>query len=199
MGLHVDPISLDSKISMREAETRRRIWWTLAGMDALLCLSFGRPSVINFYKTSLPQDRTDDNLSDSPNTGLSLLPPSNVLGNEATDMTYHAAYFQLTIPSYELLDRIFHVDRKYSRSAIYGWFAPDPSELHNHFHDNEDTRHTYDDAVRLAKDIFQWYDQVPRGMRFVVDEDTQDVLRQTRNPIRINQSLALCVKTYMIV
>jgi len=26
MGLHVDPASLDPKISMRDAEIRRRIW-----------------------------------------------------------------------------------------------------------------------------------------------------------------------------
>jgi hypothetical protein len=198
MGLHVDPVSLDPKISMRDAEVRRRIWWTVAGLDALFCVSFGRPSVIHFYKTNLPQDRTDDNLSDAPGSAQTLLPPSNVLRNETTEMSYHAAYFQLTIPSYELLDRIFHVDRQYSRSAIYGWFSPSPDTPERK--ESEDGgRPTYDDAIRLADDIFQWYSHVPREMRFDIGEDTAERLLKTRTKVGINQSLALCVKTFMIV
>jgi hypothetical protein len=198
MGLHVDPISLDSRISMRDAEIRRRVWWTVAGLDALFCVSFGRPSVIHFYTTNLPQDRTDDDLSDKPGSAQSLLPPSNVLRNETTEMSFHAAYYQLTIPSYELLDRIFHVDRKYSRSAIYGWFSPSP-ETAKRVASEEETRHTYDDAIRLAGDIFQWYSHIPREMRFEIGEDTPERLLKTRTQVRINQSLALCVKTFMIV
>ena len=197
MGLHVDPARLDAKISLREAEVRRRIWWTVAGLDALLCVSFGRPSVINFYQTNLPQDRTDDNLSDAPGTAQRLLPPSNVLSNETTDMTYHAAYFQLTIPSYELLDRMFHVDRTYSRSAIYGWFSPAPDSMRQK-EDGRDSIHTYEDAIRLAKDINQWYAQIPRGMRFDAEEDTPESLR-TQSVKRVNQRLILCSKTFMVV
>nr|WVH01926.1 Q5KPI0-CRYNJ expressed protein [Naematelia aurantialba] len=126
MGLHVDPTHHDARISMRDAEVKRRVWWTIAGLDSLLCLAFGRPSAINFYTTNLPQDRPDENLSDAPGSAQLLLPPSNVLRNETTELTFHAAYWQMTIPSYELLDRVFHVDREYSRSAIYGWFSPSP-------------------------------------------------------------------------
>jgi hypothetical protein len=197
MGLHVDPVSLDPKISIRDAEVRRRIWWTVAGLDALLCLSFGRPSVINFYKTNLPQDREDETLSDAPGTANMTLPPSNVLNNETTEMTYHTAYFQLAIPSYELLDRLFHVDRKYSRSAIYGWFRPAP-EAYAPKNLEDDEGHTYDGALRLAKDILIWYSHLPRGMRFDVDEDTAEAIRK-HSVRRINQILALCVKTFMIV
>jgi hypothetical protein len=215
MGLHVDPVSLDPKASMRDAEVRRRMWWTVAGFDALLCLSFGRPSAINFYQTNLPQDRTDDKLSDIPGSAYAVLPPSNVLNNETTENTYHAAYFQITIPSYELLNRIFHVDRQYSRSAIYGWFSPDPTANANHpgpphktfggggnsggMDDDRDKIHTYEDAVRLAKDIFAWYNHIPRGMRFVVDEDNEENLCRDHSPQRVNQILALCMKTFMIV
>jgi len=198
MGLHVDPASLDGKVSVRDAEVRRRIWWTVAGLDALICLSFGRPSVINFYKTNLPQDREDETLSDAPGTATNMLPPSNVLNNETTEMTYHAAYFQLAIPSYELLDRLFQVDRKYSRSAIYGWFRPEP-DAYAREPVEEDEGHTYDGAVRLAQDILQWYSHLPRGMRFEVDEDTAEALQQRCTTRRINQMLALCVKTFMIV
>jgi len=173
------------------------IRWTVAGLDALLCVSFGRPSVIKYYKTNLPQDRTDDNLSDAPGSAQQSLPPSNVLSNEVTDMTYHAADYQLTIPSYELLDRIFQVDKKYSRSAIYGWFAPTPNLTHSMA--EEDTRHTYDDVVRLAGDIIQWYHHLPRAMRFDPDKDTAEVLNGTRTKVQINQLLALCAKTFMIM
>ncbi|ORX35799.1 fungal-specific transcription factor domain-domain-containing protein [Kockovaella imperatae] len=197
MGLHVDPARLDAKISLRDAEVRRRIWWTVAGLDALLCVSFGRPSVINFYQTSLPQDRTDDNLSDSPGTGQRLLPPSNVLSNETTDMTYHAAYFQLTIPSYELLDRIFHVDRTFSRSAIYGWFSPSPDGQEG-VDNGKESGHTYEGAMRLANDINQWYAHIPRDMRFEPEEDTAETLKAL-SPRRVNQRLILCSKTFMIV
>lgn len=199
MGLHVDPAILDPRISMRDAEVRRRIWWSVAGLDALFCVSFGRPSVINYYTTNLPQDRTDDNLSVAPGSAQSLLPPSNVLRNETTDMTYHAAYFQLTIPSYELLDRIFRVDWKYSRSAIYGWFSRSPEATHDADQAGDEVGHTYEDAIRLAHDIFQWYAHLPRGMRFDVEEDTPEVLVESRSELRINQTLALCVKTFMIV
>lgn len=200
MGLHVDPASLDTKISMRDAETRRRVWWSVAGLDALFCVSFGRPSCINYYTTNLPQDRTDDNLSDAPGSAQSLLPPSNVLRNETTDMTYHAAYFQLTIPSYELLDRIFRVDWKYSRSTIHGWFSRTPEQQPQSGRSAEEqVGHTYEDAIRLAQDVFQWYAHLPRGMRFDVDEDTPEALLKDRSTVRINQTLALCVKTFMIV
>lgn len=197
MGLHVDPASLDPRISMRDAEVRRRIWWSVAGLDALFCVSFGRPSAINFYTTNLPQDRTDDNLSDAPGSALSQLPPSNVLRNETTDVTYHAAYFQLTIPSFELLDRIFRVDWKYSRSSIYGWFSKPPQGI-DHPRSFEET-HTYEDAIRLAKDVFSWYAHIPRGMRFEPDEDTPESLLRSRSTLRINQTLGLCMKTFMIV
>lgn len=170
----------------------------MASFDALLCVSFGRPSSINFYTTNLPQDRTDDNLSDAPDSALNLLPPSNVLVNEVTDMTYHTAAYQLTIPSYELLERTFHVDRKFSRSAIYGWFAPSPESMMRVSPDDQ-AGHTYDDVVRLAGDIFQWYTHLPRMMRFEADEDTSESLLRTRSTLRINQVLTLCVKTFMIV
>jgi hypothetical protein len=123
------------------------------------------------------------------------LPPSNVLNNETTEMTYHAAYYQLAIPSYELLDRHFHVDRKYSRSAIYGWFRPDPEYVSP----EEDAGHTYEGALRLAHDIQTWYSHLPRGMRFVREEDTVERLSKTTTYRRINQTLALCVKTFMIM
>ena len=170
----------------------------MASFDALLCVSFGRPSCINFHTTNLPQDRTDDNLSDAPDSALNLLPPSNVLGNEVTDMTFHAASYQLTIPSYELLERNFHVDRKFSRSAIYGWFAPSPESMMRSSPKDE-SGHTYDDVIRLASDIFHWYAQLPRMMRFEADEDTFESLMRTRSTLRINQVLALCMQTFMIV
>jgi len=178
---------------MRDAEVRRRIWWSVAGLDALLCVSFGRPSCIKFYKTNLPQDRTEDNLSDIPGSAQLLLPPSNVLRHETTDATYHAAYFQLTIPSYELLDRIFHVERKYSRSAVYGWFAPGPP-------DSDPTdRHTYDGAVALANDILAWYSHIPRGMRIDITEDTAPTLMRSRSTMHINQAVCLSMKTFIIM
>mgnify|MGYP002718846656 CR=1 FL=1 len=199
MGLHVDPVSLDPKVSIREAEVRRRMWWTVAGLDALLCLSFGRPSVINFYKTNLPQDREDETLSDAPGTANVILPPSNVLNNETTESTYHAAYFQLAIPSYELLDRLFHVDRGYSRSAIYGWFRPSPDAYVSRSTSEEDEGHTYEGAIRLAQDIITWYSHIPRGMRFEMEEDTAERLNKELPYRRMNQMLALCVKTFMIM
>ncbi|RXK36927.1 hypothetical protein M231_05829 [Tremella mesenterica] len=184
LGLHVDPANLDSKISMRTAEVKRRIWWewTVASLDALLCISF---------------DRADDRLSDLPGSCQLLLPPSNVIRNETTEMTFHAAYFQLTIPSYELLERVFSVDRKYSRSAIYGWFSPTPRD--DTISDHDACRHTYEDAVRLALDIFTWYSHLPSGMRFDPDKDTAEEYMSTRSRVHIGQTLLLCVKTFMIV
>jgi hypothetical protein len=113
-------------------------------------------------------------------------------------MSFHAAYYQLTIPSLELLDRIFRIDWNYSRSAIYGWFSRTP-EIISAKEKEEKMCHTYEDAIRLAQDIFQWYSLVPRGMRFELEEDTAEALQESRSELRINQTLALCVKTFMIV
>ncbi|WWC89229.1 uncharacterized protein L201_004147 [Kwoniella dendrophila CBS 6074] len=202
IGLHKDPLSLDPKISMRDAEVRRRLWWSLAGFDCMLCIFFGRPSTISYYSTNLPQDRPDANLSELPGSAQQFLPPSNVLSNETTEQTYHAAYYQLTIPSFELLDRIFTVDRRFSRSTIYGWFSPppkdsiQPSSFANHGEDSN--QHTYQDAIRLANDIGQWYSHLPSGMKFN-ENDTAEYLLGSRNRRQLNQTLILSMKTWTIV
>ena len=195
LGLHVDPLLLDSNVSMREAEVRRRLWWSVAGLDALLCTLFGRPPCITYYTTALPQDRTDDNLSDAPGSAQQQLPPSNVLKNETTDMTFHAAYFQLTIPSFELLSRVFSMKRDFSRSTVFGWFSPSPDQPRS----REDHPHTYEDALKLASDIQAWYKNLPRGIQFDPEEDTAEVLLKTRDRLIINQSLMLCMKTHILL
>ncbi|WVR06955.1 hypothetical protein IAU60_003991 [Kwoniella sp. DSM 27419] len=198
LGLHKDPLSMDSQISMREAEIRRRIWWSLAAFDSMLCIFFGRPSQISYYTTNLPQDRPDDKLSDAPGSAQLLLPPSNVLSNETTEQTYHTAYYQLTIPSFELLDRIFQVDKRYSRSMIYGWFSPLPNDRPlKKEPDEDDNRHTYKDALRLAHDISKWYSHIPSGMKFDKD-DSADYLLSSRNRKQLNQTLMLSIKTWTL-
>lgn len=194
LGLHVDPVSMDPNVSMRDAEIRRRIWWSVAGLDALTSVLFGRPSCITYYTTNLPQDRTDDNLSEAPGSAQLQLPPSNVLRNETTDMTFHAAYYQLTIPSCEMLSRVFHMKRNYSRSALYGWFSPQPESQ-----PKEESANTYEDALRLARDIQNWYNSLPRGIRYEPDEDTPEVLKKGRSQVIINQTIMLCVKTYILM
>ncbi|WVQ80822.1 hypothetical protein IAT38_002929 [Cryptococcus sp. DSM 104549] len=195
LGLHKDPLSLDPNISMRDAEVKRRLWWSIAGFDCMLCVFFGRPCGISYYTTNLPQDRPDENLSDAPGSAQQLLPPSNVLVNETTDQTFHAAYYQLTIPSFELLERIFHVDRRISRSAIYGWFSPPPE---NSSLPDESPQHTYQDAIRLGQDISQWYAHLPRGMRFDAD-DTPEYMLGHLTKSRVNQALGLCIKSWTLV
>ncbi|WWD03083.1 hypothetical protein V865_001129 [Kwoniella europaea PYCC6329] len=205
LGLHKDPLSLDPKISMREAECRRRLWWSIAGFECMLCIFFGRPSTISYYSTNLPQDRPDANLSELPGSAQQYLPPSNVLSNETTEQTYHAAFYQLTIPSFELLDRIFTVDRRFSRSTIYGWFSPPPKDNNqsaaqsSHYGPGEDpNQHTYQDAVRLAHDIGQWYSHLPPGIKFK-ENDTPEYLLGSRSRRQLNQTLILSMKTWTIV
>ncbi|OXC67489.1 hypothetical protein AYX13_03998 [Cryptococcus neoformans] len=194
LGLHKDPLSLDPNISMRDAEVRRRLWWSIAGFDTMLAIFFGRPSGITYYTTNFPQDRSDDNLSDAPGSARQLLPPSNVLASETTDQTYHTAYYQLTIPSFELLEGIFHVDRQFSRSALYGWFSPPPSSMDA----GGSKRHTYRHAIRLAEDIRQWYGHLPKGMR-VDKEDTAESLSESRPKKQVVQTLGLCIKTWTLI
>jgi hypothetical protein len=154
-------------------------------------VSFGRPSVVNYYTTRLPQDRTEDDLSDA--VGSDALPYTPQ--TEATDATYHAAYFQLTIPSFELLDRVFHMPRRMARSADSGWLT---TGVRQEEEMTADSPNTYTDAIRLGRDIIDWYSKVPRGLRFE-ESDTAEVLVRTRGKKRINQTLALCVKSHMIV
>ncbi|TXT07180.1 hypothetical protein VHUM_03350 [Vanrija humicola] len=196
IGLHVDPTTWDSRISLREAEVRRRIWWSVVGLDCLLCVSYGRPPVTNYWTCQLPMDRPDDMLSDEPGSALAVGPTNNALASEVTDETFHAAYFQLTIPSLDLLNRVFHVDPRAARESFMGWFPATTQ--------NQDllpmtaTSNTYEDAIRLGRDIFEWYAHVPRGMRFEPDDNSEDYLN-SRSGAQINQTLALAVKTFMLV
>lgn len=197
MGLHVDPTHLDPKVSQKEAEIKRRIWWSVAGLDALLCVSFGRPTMINYYTCALPQDVTEESLSEETGSAVQAMipPPSNALGPETTDETFHAALFQLTLPSVELLNRVFHVSPLVARNAFMGWFTPSTFE--------EPTvpptvvGNSYEDAIRLGRDIFDWYDHLPERIKFDPSKDLDQL--QGRSGVRINQTLALCVKTFILV
>ncbi len=65
IGLNIDPMLHDPHMSLKEADIRRRAWWTIAGLDFLLCHSLGRPHAITYWSTQLPQDRPDDTLIDA--------------------------------------------------------------------------------------------------------------------------------------
>ena len=167
-----------------------------------LLLDQGKDTVYNAFQFShqripprsqLPQDIPDDQLGDVPPEQAKLSPVSN----ETTTFTYHAAYFALTIPSLDILERVFPKKRSYGRDGVLGWFAPlvkdeadeDPPDL---------GASTYEDALRLDDDIVSWYKLVPRKMRFNADEDDTARLLEQRTYWQIQQTLALCVKTNMI-
>lgn len=196
LGLHVDPTHLDPRISMKEAEIRRRLWWTVAGFDCLLCVSFGRPSVITYYTCAIPQDITDDKLSEEPGSAVLLARDSNALSPETNNETYHAAYYQLSLPSLELLNRVFHVSPAAARDTYLGWFTPTQND--HPIGPPTTIGNSYEDAIRLGRDIFDWYAHLPEGMSF--DPDDLDLTRlSTRSRRRINQTLALTVKTFILV
>ncbi|TYJ55982.1 hypothetical protein B9479_003367 [Cryptococcus floricola] len=195
LGLHRDPLSLDPRVSAREAEVKRRVWWSVASLDAMFSIFFGRPSSINFYTTNLPQDKADEELSESPGSARELS-TSNDLDSRTTDQTFHTAYYQLTIPSFEFLDGIFFVDRQASREALYKWFSP-PSDAHMASEESPKPKHTYRDALRLAEDLRRWYSHVPDGLRLDVNDSVED-LHKSRSRIRLGQTLALCIKTWTL-
>ena len=56
---------------------------------------------------------------------------------------------------------------------------------------------SYEDAIRLGRDIFDWYDHLPEGIKFDPSKDLDQL--QGRSGVRINQTLALCVKTFILV
>ncbi|ODN94265.1 hypothetical protein L198_05121 [Cryptococcus wingfieldii CBS 7118] len=195
LGLHRDPLSLDPRVSAREAEVKRRVWWSVASLDAMFSIFFGRPSSINFYTTNLPQDRADEELSESPGSARELS-TSNDLDSRITDQTFHTAYYQLTIPSFEFLDGIFFVDRQASREALYKWFSP-PPDAHMASEESPKPKHTYRDALRLAEDLRRWYSHVPDGLRLDVNDSVED-LHKSRSRKRLGQTLALCIKTWTL-
>ncbi|KAJ9090654.1 hypothetical protein QFC19_009512 [Naganishia cerealis] len=195
MGLHIDPLHIYPNMSQKDAEVRRRMWWTIAGLDALVCLSLGRPSSITYYTTKLPQDIPDDRLGDVAPEHAKQSPVSS----ETTTFTYHAAYFALTIPSLDILDRVFPKKRKYGRNGVLGWFAPPVEDnIDEPDSSSEQGSSTYEDALRLDDDIVSWYNLIPRKMRFDADQDLTSTLLEQRSYWQIQQTLALCVKTNMI-
>ena len=177
--------------SDKKASTRG-IRWTIAGLDALLCLSLGRPSAITYYTTQLPQDKPDEHFQDPAE-----FPADSSKSSETTSFTYHAAYFALTIPSLDILGRVFHQDRRYGRSVARGWFSPPEMDDVSEATGNMGS-FTYDDALRLDGDILAWYNLIPAGMRFDPDVDHAESLLRHRPQWQINQTLALCVKVQMI-
>jgi hypothetical protein len=118
------------------------------------------------------------------------------MSGETTEQTYHTAYFALAVPTFELLQRVFHVDRRYSRSGFHSWFSPPTESTPLPNYTAQGT--TYEDAIRLDRDIVTWYSLLPSGMHFDPDVNTAEQLLATRSPLHINQTLALCVKTHMI-
>jgi hypothetical protein len=159
-----------------------------------LCLSLGRPSAISYHTTKLPQDWPDQDLSNH------LDPASEQIATgETTEFTYHSCYFALTIPSFDILGRVFRQDHRYARrtrtSGVRDWFSPPAPEDPDA--DNLEGAFTYDDALRLDSDIVSWYSLVPSGMRFDPELDTPEVLVNSRPQWQINQTLALCVKMQM--
>lgn len=177
-------------MSPKEQEVRRRIWWTIASLDALLCLLLGRPSAITYYNTQLPRDLPDGTFTED-----GLIIPNDPLGR-TTDNTYHAAYFALTIPSFEILRRVFHLDRQFSRIGSHDWFVQ--SDPHSQFGFERTGTSTYEDVIRLDEDIVAWYNSVPAGLRFDAEKDTADVLRRDSSKSRVNQILMLTVKIHMV-
>lgn len=115
--------------------------------------------------------------------------------SETTSFTYHTAYFALTIPSFDILSRVFSQDRRYGRSGVRGWFAPPSADMPGL--DGAGGTTTYYDAIRLDGDIMAWYNLIPAGMRFHADVDNAQSLLSTRPQWQINQALALCVKMNM--
>lgn len=196
LGLHVDPAHLDPRITQKEAEIRRRVFWTVAGLDCLLCVSFGRPTIINYYTCAIPQDLDDATLSEEIGSAVALTPPTNALDPTTSDQTYHAAYYQISLPSLELLNRVFHVSPLVARDTFMGWFAPSVND--NPVPLPTVVGNTYEDAIRLGRDIFDWYSHVPEAMRFDADDaNLTNLLPRSRR--RINQTLALVVKTFILV
>lgn len=158
-------------------------------------MSLGRPSSITYYTTKLPQDIPDEKLGDVAPEDVKQSPVSN----ETTTFTYHAAYFALTIPSLDILDRVFPKKRKYGRDGVLGWFAPPAEDLNADADAAPDQgSSTYEDAIRLDDDIVSWYNLIPRKMRFIADQDFTNTLLEQRTYWQIQQTLALCVKTNMI-
>lgn len=196
MGLHVDPVSLDPKISLREAEIRRRIWWTVVGLDAVFCLPFGRPTCVNYYTCNVPMDRPDEALSDEPGSAA-LVPSTTALGPESSSATFHAANYQIVLPSLELLNRTFHVSPIVGRNLFMGWFKPDlsdeppvqlPTVVGN----------SYEDAIRFGRDVVDWYGHLPKDLSFDPDDTSlEDLTRRSRSIV--NQTLTLAAKTFILV
>lgn len=193
MGLHIDPVSLDTNVSLREAEVKRRMWWTVAGMDALLCVSFGRPSAVNYCTTCLPVDIPDHKMDDTP--GSAILSPRTPLDTTKvfTNNTYHASIFQLTIPSFQILDSVYRMNGETQSFEFNGQRMLSKSVVHRPASD------PYIDALRLSREIESWYDRIPAELRFDADVDTAEVLLVTRTAKGIKQTLALCIKTWMLV
>lgn len=190
MGLHVDPTQLYPSISLKDAEVRRRLWWTIACLDSFLCYMLGRPAAITHYTTQLPMDIPDDQLTDhtskSPcSTGLT------------TTFTYHWAHLALTIPSFDILGRVFPQNRYHGKLGLKGWFPPRDASLAAPFSTIKEV-FTYDDAVRFDGDIVAWYHDIPAGMRFDPSIDSGETLIENRPQWQVSQTLSLCVKVNMM-
>ncbi|KAL7421599.1 hypothetical protein Q5752_003368 [Cryptotrichosporon argae] len=200
LGYHIDPMYHDAQMSELDAEVLRRMWWGAVNLDCLYCVSFGRPSNVTFYNTQMPLDKVDEELSRTRGSDAANRASAEAgirairFSQDVSEQTYHAATYQLSYPSLELLERVFHVEKGYSRDRARGVFAPLPQPPTAARPDK-----TYDEVLQLSQDIFDWYDQMPREMRFVPEEDTPDAFKAARSPRLVNQALAMYAKTFILV
>ncbi|RDW62565.1 hypothetical protein BP5796_10867 [Coleophoma crateriformis] len=94
MGLHRDSSKVGGKISIFNAELRRRLWYCLVQVDLLASIHFGLPSIIHGIEsdTNLPGNLLDTDFAEDSNE----VPRSRPL-SETTPMTYSIAKTQVCL------------------------------------------------------------------------------------------------------
>ncbi|RDW81913.1 hypothetical protein BP6252_03025 [Coleophoma cylindrospora] len=94
MGLHRDSSKVGGKISIFNAELRRRLWYCLVQIDLLASIHFGLPSIVHGIEsdTNLPGNLFDTDFAEDSNE----LPRPRPL-SETTPMTYSIAKTQVCL------------------------------------------------------------------------------------------------------
>ncbi|CAG8576204.1 16605_t:CDS:2 [Acaulospora morrowiae] len=128
MGLHRE--SLNENFNEREAEVRRRVWWTCVTFDSFLSIALGRPLAIN--------EEDHDVRYPEPGKLLNDLPDSVEL---------FIQYIKVSLTISQISRRVYGANSKRTESTLVRLDA----EL-NKWHDNIPPRFLYDRQKKVSED-----------------------------------------------
>ena len=107
MGLHRDP-SIVSNLPVAEADSRRRLFWTIAATETAFSTVFGRPDGLGFFDCKLPKNISDRELLDGQEASSSAV----------NEVTFNRSLWELAYVSRNILHNMLESSTPVTMSKL---------------------------------------------------------------------------------